>query len=299
MKDLYPSRGNEEKIIKRVDNSVYSKEKIGKYSLDEKDLEAYEKDGFIIIPEVFSQKEIKKFAQELKLIELDEKLWKKEEFISEPNDNKLRTIFNQHLFSKVYKKLSKDPRILNKVMQILGSDVYIHHGRINVKRAYQGKSFPWHSDFETWHSEDGMPNCRCLSAWLMLSDNTEFNGPLYLIKESHKKFVSCQGVTPKDNYKKSLKKQEYGVPSINAIKELSKGDKLVSAIGKAGTLVLHDGNILHGSSDNISPNDRTNIFFVYNSVKNIPVKPFASKKPRAAFLSLKNFKPLKASKEIA
>jgi ectoine hydroxylase len=297
MKDLYPSRGNEEKTIKRVDKTVYAKEKIGKYSLDEKELEIYEKDGFIIIPEVFSQKEIKKFAKELKIIELNEKLWEKEEFISEPNDNKLRTIFNQHLFSKVYKKLSKDPRILNKVMQILGSDVYIHHGRINVKRAYQGKSFPWHSDFETWHSEDGLPNCRCLSAWLMLTDNTQFNGPLYLIKESHKKFVSCKGITPKDNYKKSLKKQEYGVPSINAIKQLSKNDKLVSAIGKAGTLVLHDGNILHGSADNISPDDRTNIFFVYNSVKNTPVKPFSSKSPRADFLCLKDFKPLKVNKD--
>jgi ectoine hydroxylase len=297
MKDLYPSRANEEKIIKRVDKAVYSTEKIGKYSLDEKELEVYEKNGFIIIPEAFSEKEIKKFRQELKQLELNEKLWKKEEFISEPNDNKLRTIFNQHLFSKIYKKLSKDPRILDKVIQILGSDVYIHHGRINVKRAYQGKSFPWHSDFETWHSEDGLPNCRCLSAWLMLTDNTQFNGPLYLIKESHKKFVSCKGITPKDNYKKSLKKQEYGVPSINAIKQLSKNDKLVSAIGKAGTLVLHDGNILHGSADNISPDDRTNIFFVYNSVKNTPVKPFSSKSPRADFLCLKDFKPLKVNKD--
>lgn len=297
MKDLYPSRGKEEKIIKRVDKTVYSSQKIGNYSLDEKELEVYEKNGFIIIPEAFSAKEIKKFRQELKQLELNEKLWKKEEFISEPNDNKLRTIFNQHLFSKIYKKLSKDPRILDKVMQILGSDVYIHHGRINVKRAYQGKSFPWHSDFETWHSEDGLPNCRCLSAWLMLTDNTQFNGPLYLIKESHKKFVSCKGTTPKDNYKKSLKKQEYGVPSIDAIKQLSKNDKLVSAIGKAGTLVLHDGNILHGSADNISPEDRTNIFFVYNSVKNTPVKPFASKSPRADFLCLKDFKPLKVNKD--
>lgn len=297
MKDLYPSRVKEEKIIKRVDKTVYSSEKIGNYFLDEKELEVYEKNGFIIIPEAFTQKEIKKFRQELKQLELNEKLWKKEEFISEPNDNKLRTIFNQHLFSKIYKKLSKDPRILDKVMQILGSDVYIHHGRINVKRAYQGKSFPWHSDFETWHSEDGLPNCRCLSAWLMLTDNTQFNGPLYLIKESHKKFVSCKGTTPKDNYKKSLKKQEYGVPSIDAIKQLSKNDKLVSAIGKAGTLVLHDGNILHGSADNISPEDRTNIFFVYNSVKNTPVKPFASKSPRADFLCLKDFKPLKVNKD--
>ena len=39
---------------------------------------------------------------------------------------------------------------------------------------------------------------------------------------------------------------------VYSIKISFKGDKLVSALGKAGTLVLHDGNILHGSSDNIS-----------------------------------------------
>lgn len=293
MKDLYPSRGKEEKIIKRVDKVVYSKEKVGKYSLNEKDIISYEENGFIIIPNAFNEKEIKKFKEELSILEKNEKNRKNSEFITEPNSDKLRTIFNQHFFSKIFKNLSKDSRILDKVKQILGSEVYIHHGRINIKRAYQGKSFPWHSDFETWHSEDGLPNCRCLSAWIMLSDNTEFNGPLYLIKGSHKKFVSCEGITPKDNYKKSLKKQEYGVPSINAIKELSRKDKLVSALGDAGTLVLHDGNILHGSPDNISPDDRTNIFYVYNSVKNIPLKPFASKSPRADFLCLKDFKPLK------
>lgn len=298
MKDLYPSRGKQEKIIKRVDKVVYSRSKIGNYSLDEKELVAYEKDGYIIIPEVFTPQEINKYKKELESLEKNTKNRSKEEFITEPDSEKLRTIFNQHLFSKVFKKLSKDPRILNKVMQILGSDVYIHHGRINIKRAYRGKSFPWHSDFETWHSEDGLANCRCLSAWLMLSDNTPFNGPLYLIKGSHKKFISCKGFTPKDNYKKSLKKQEYGVPSISAIRKLSKNDKLVSAVGKAGSLVLHDGNILHGSSDNISPYDRTNIFFVYNSVKNLPVKPFASKNPRAPFLSLQDFRPLKTNKDV-
>ena len=68
-------------------------------------------------------------------------LRKKDEFISEPDSNELRTIFNQHLYSKLFDKLSKDPRILDKVKQILGSDVYIHHGRINIQNIHKGKSF--------------------------------------------------------------------------------------------------------------------------------------------------------------
>lgn len=290
--DLYPSRTNEEKIFPRIDPTVYSNKKIGEYSLDEEELKYYEENGFIIFPNMFSKDEIKELKDELKILESNEELRKKDEFISEPNSEQLRTIFNQHLFSKVYEKVSKDNRILHKVKQILGSDVYIHHGRINIKRAYNGKSFPWHSDFETWHSEDGLPNCRCLSAWIMLSNNTQFNGPLYLLKGSHKHFISCKGQTPENNYKKSLKKQEYGVPSLNSIKAISGEDDMVSALGNEGTLVLHDGNIIHGSSDNISINDRTNVFFVFNSILNKPQKPFGAKSSRADFLCLKDFDAL-------
>ena len=295
MQDLYPSRLNEEKIIPRVDKTVYSKKQQGEYSLNNIELDEYEKNGFITFPNIFKEDEIQQMMQEIDLMADNDDLIKNEEFICEPTSNKLRTIFNQHLFSTLFEKLSKDPRILNKVKQLLGSDVYIHHSRINIKPAYQGKSFPWHSDFETWHTEDGLPNCRCLSAWVMLNDNTEFNGPLYLIPKSHKKYVSCKGKTPEDNYKKSLKKQEYGVPSLKAIEQLVKDSNIVGAYGKAGTLVIHDGNIMHGSCDNISPFSRTNAFFVFNSVENIPTKPFGAKSNRASFLALDDYEPMKSN----
>lgn len=295
MQDFYPSRKDEEKIIPRVDKTVYSKKKVGEYSLNNIELDEYEKNGFIVFPNMFKEDEIEGMVQEIELMEQNSDLVKNEEFICEPQSNELRTIFNQHLFSTLFERLSKDPRILNKVKQLLGSDVYIHHSRINIKPAYQGKSFPWHSDFETWHTEDGLPNCRVLSAWIMLNENNEFNGPLFLIPQSHKKYVSCKGKTPEDNYKQSLKKQEYGVPSLKAIKELVKNSNIVGAYGKAGTLVIHDGNIMHGSCDNISPYSRTNAFFVFNSVENIPVTPFGAKSNRASFLALDNYESLESN----
>jgi ectoine hydroxylase len=294
MQDLYPSRGSEEKIINRTDPVVYSVKSVGKESLDNISKQQYEDNGFIIIPNVFKADEIKELVEEIELMKNNHELTQNEEFIYEPGSDKLRTIFNQHLFSSLFEKVSKDPRILNKVQQLLGSDVYIHHSRVNIKPEYKGKSFPWHSDFETWHSEDGLPRCRCLTAWIMLTDNTEYNGPLYLIPGSHKKFISCKGETPKDNYKQSLKKQEYGVPSSKAIKEIMNRSGIVSAKGKSGSLVIHDGNILHGSCDNISLTPRTNAFFVYNSVKNKPVDPFGAKTKRPSFLCLRDFTPLKS-----
>ncbi|PLY10394.1 MAG: phytanoyl-CoA dioxygenase [Arcobacter sp.] len=290
MNDLYPSRKETERIIERIDPTVYSDKAVGEYSIDNISRKEYEDNGYVVFPNLFSQDEI----NEIDYMASNEDLVKNEEFIKEPGNNELRTIFNQHLFSSLFEKISKDARIIDKVKQLLGSDVYIHHSRVNIKPAYKGKSFPWHSDFETWHCEDGLPRCRCLTAWIMLTDNTQFNGPLYLIPGSHKKFVSCKGFTPEDNYKKSLKKQEYGVPSIHAIKELTKNSELVGAYGKAGTLVIHDGNVLHGSPDNISPDSRTNTFFVFNSVENKPVKPFGAPKNRADFLCLKDFKAIEA-----
>lgn len=295
MEDLYPSRGEKEKIIKRVDPTVYSNAAVGKQSLDNMSKMKYDDNGFIIFPNLFKPDEVKEMLEEMQIMASNDQLLQNEEFITEPGSDELRTIFNQHLFSSLFEKVSKDPRILDKVQQLLGSDVYIHHSRINIKPAYKGKSFPWHSDFETWHTEDGLPRCRCLTAWIMLTPNNEYNGPLYLIPGSHKKYVSCKGLTPDDNYKNSLKKQEYGVPSLKAINELTKNNEIAAAHGSAGTLVIHDGNIMHGSPDNISPNPRTNVFFVYNSVENKPLKPFGALRERAGFLCLKDFTPLRSS----
>ena len=85
--------------------------------------------------------------------------------------------------------------------QLLGSRVYVHQSRINYKSGFDGKEFYWHSDFETWHAEDGLPRMRAVSASIALSDNTPLNGPLMLIPGSHRHFVACIGETPDDHYK--------------------------------------------------------------------------------------------------
>lgn len=293
--DLYPTRKAEEKIFERVDPVVYGKgAKNGQHSLSQEQLESYEKAGFLVVPEVFSGEEVECFKEEyLRMAQL-EALRGREEVVREPDSSEVRSIFSLHRLSDVYERLSRDRRILDKVQQILDSDVYVHHSRINIKRPLNGKSFPWHSDFETWHAEDGLPRCRVLSAWVMLTENDEFNGPLYVISASHRWFVACAGQTPDNHYKASLRKQEYGVPSLAALEALAdRGDGFAAAHGKPGTLVLHEGNTMHGSPDNISPRPRTNLFFVYNSVHNTPaVRPFAAGKFRPQFLGSRDYTPL-------
>src|SRR5690606_18676180 len=105
--------------------------------------------------------------------------------------------------------------------QILGGEVYLHQSRANLKPGFKGKEFYWHSDFETWHTEDGMPRMRALSVSIALTENYPFNGPLMLIPGSHKTFVACVGRTPENHYKQSLKRQELGTPDRESLKRLA------------------------------------------------------------------------------
>ncbi|HBP75798.1 MAG TPA: ectoine hydroxylase, partial [Alcanivorax sp.] len=143
----------------------------------------------------------------------------------------------------------------------------------------------WHSDFETWHSEDGMPRMRAISASIMLTDNNEFNGPLMLIPGSHHYFVPCQGVTPKDNWKDSLKSQRLGVPSQENLAELVEQGGIQAPKGPPGSLLLFECNTLHASNKNLSPWPRSNLFFVYNSVDNTLEDPYCGHQPRPDFLA--------------
>jgi ectoine hydroxylase len=294
VEDLYPTRGTQEHIYERVDQVVYGGgTPRGEHSLTAEQLGFYEENGFLVIPEVFSREEVEVFLGELQGLAASQTLQGKPELILEPDSDRPRSVFSPQRFSEIFDRLSRDCRILDKVNQILDSDVYIHHARVNIKGALNGRSFPWHSDFETWHAEDGLPRCRVLSAWVMLSENNEFNGPLYLMPGSHRFFVSCSGATPGNHHEASLRKQEYGVPSLDALQRLTSACGLAAARGVPGTLILHEGNTMHGSPDNISPAARTNLFFVYNSVLNTPAKrPFAAAKFRPEFLGSRDFAPL-------
>src|SRR5690606_14002734 len=147
-----------------------------------------------------------------------------------------------------------------------------HQSRVNFKPAFVGKEFYWHSDFETWHVEDGLPRMRALSISINLTDSTDLNGPLMVIPGSRRSFVACVGETPENHYQESLRRQQYGVPDPRVLTELAQTG-IVTAKGKAGSVVLFDCNAMHGSNSNITPFPRCSLFIVYNSVENTPQRP--------------------------
>jgi ectoine hydroxylase len=288
--DNYQTRTVQQtELIERVDPTVWSSEP---GPMDSAEIAAHDANGYTIVQDLLSPAEVQTLWQELGRLSADPKLAADERTIVEKRSNEVRSIFEVHLISDLIAELVRDPRILDRARQILGSDVYVHQSRVNYMPGFTGKGFYWHSDFETWHAEDGMPSPRAVSISLALTDNYPFNGGLMVIPGSHRTFVRCVGETPDDHYKESLREQEIGVPGQDDLTQLAMGRGIDQFTGPAGSALLFDSNIMHGSGNNITPYPRSNIFVVFNSVENTLVEPYAATAPRPSFIANRDFAPL-------
>ncbi|MDT8895531.1 ectoine hydroxylase [Halomonas sp. I1] len=248
-------------------------------------LDAFERQGFLFEPDFLRGDELDELRRELKQLLAHDAYRERDFSITEPQGKEIRSLFAVHFLSKVFGRLAHDERLMSRARQILGGEPYVHQSRINYKPGFEGKGFNWHSDFETWHAEDGMPAMHAVSASIVLTDNHTFNGPLMLVPGSHRVFVPCLGETPEDHHRQSLKTQEFGVPSREALRELIDRHGIEAPTGAAGGLLLFDCNTLHGSNANMSPDPRSNAFFVYNRRDNRCVEPYAATKRRPRFLA--------------
>lgn len=281
--DPYVSRrAAEPELADRCDPVLWQPDAAG--PLDRDQLRHYDERGFLILPELLRAADVAALLAEAERMAAAADRTR-DHVIVEPGSDAVRSLFRVHRDSAVMRALAADPRLAGAARQILGGDVYVHQSRVNFKPAFEGKAFPWHSDFETWHVEDGMPRMRALSVSLLLTRNTDHNGPLLVLPGSHRHYVRCVGETPPDHFKQSLRQQEYGVPDRDALARLAAEGGIASCTGEPGTIVMFDCNLLHGSSANITPLPRHNVFLVYNSVANALVAPFGGTPPRPAFLA--------------
>ncbi|HBG50253.1 ectoine hydroxylase [Candidatus Macondimonas diazotrophica] len=284
--DRYPSRaGRPASVTPRTDPVVYA-DANREPPLARRTIANYENQGFLNLYTLFTDAEITAMQAELARLRHDALIMQRSEAIREQETGDLRSLFRVHQLSPLFAAVAADPRLVDLARYILDDEVYIHQSRLNYKPGFGGKEFYWHSDFETWHVEDGMPRMRALSVSISLTPNHAHNGPLLLIPGSHRRYVVCTGETPENHYQKSLVKQEIGVPSKRCLRQLAEqGGGLVAATGPAGTVTVFDCNTMHGSNGNITPDPRSNVFFVYNAMSNRLCEPYCGHPPRPGFIA--------------
>lgn len=270
--DSYPSRGTSSEWVERKEPVVWGARP---GPLSEHELARFGRDGYLVMPDLLRDRAAELRAEAKRAADDP-----KETHIREPESDVVRSVFAIHRTRDAFRSLVRDPRLADVARQILDDDIYVHQSRVNFKPGFDGKEFFWHSDFETWHQEDGMPRMRALSFAIALTEITPQNGPLMLIPGSHRLFVACVGATPERHYERSLRRQEIGVPDRVTLTRMVESRGLHAPTGGPGTVLLFDCNTLHGSNGNITPLGRSSLFLVYNAKQNMLDEPFCGRPAR-------------------
>lgn len=270
MFDYYPTRKAEKSsIIDRVDPVCIN------------DFPEYEKDGFVVLKNFFSGKEFDFISRISTLAEFSKSAY----HVKDLNLSDKRSTLGFHLDSYFDEKSSFMKKLVGYVEGVIG-DTYIHQSRINYKRGKDANGWFPHSDFETWHAQDGMPRMMCLSAMIPITKNRVTNGCLNVAPGTHKKFFSAKK-EPRASHESNFVNQSEGVPTYADIENLiykSDGSDFIPVECNPKDLVLFDCNLLHSSYGNTTGEDRKNMFFVFNSINNKLVKPFSGVEERSLFM---------------
>nr|XP_002733616.1 PREDICTED: uncharacterized protein LOC100378811 [Saccoglossus kowalevskii] len=250
-------------------------------------LDEYEERGFIALHDFFTRDELKPVIEEVTqhTYEIqnnitygdDPTITDKCHFVTEPGTNKLRSVYGAHNTLASVDNLLRSRKIVSHVHQILGDDVYLHQCAINFHQAFTATGYTWHSDFEIFHAEDGMPRMRAQTCIIMLSTNTCESGAIMVIPKSHRVFLSGAVETPADHLTTASKfKLTAGETDNMLVANLANAYGIEYCLGDVGSVVFFDVNLIHGSHSNRSPWNRVNILPVYNSVNNKLVNAFSA-----------------------
>lgn len=299
VRDPYPTRDKNEGALVRRSEPVVHSQWNDSAPLTQAQHQQFEQLGYVVLTDVFSSFELDALRADA---ERTAHQWNTrtdcERVVLEPDTEQMRTLFGVHQHEGLLGETASNPRVLDVVEYLLNDSVYIHQSRLNFKNPVYGSGFEWHSDFETWHAEDGMPGMRALSATVLLTDEVSADGSLKFIPGSHRTFVACPGETPDTDHQRALRRQMAGKPPSLFLDLLEENGGVQELVAPAGSVVLMDCNLMHGAGKNTSDFLRANLFYVYNAVSNALGKPFAANAVRPEFIATREIKPLTTLSEV-
>ena len=168
-----------------------------------------------------------------------------------PGSRTIRVIEPFHHLDPVFEALVADPRIVEPVCDALGVDrIALWTDKINLKRAHEGSGFRWHQDSPYWSHVckhcDQLPN-----VMVTLDDADRENGCFRLVPGSHR-----SGFLPGTDDGTRLGPLFTDPRAFDA-------EKQWLAEVPAGSLVVFDAHMVHGSEPNRSDRARRAIVLTY------------------------------------
>lgn len=204
----------------------------------------------------------------------------------EKDGKTIRALHGGHLESELFRHLITDPRLLLPAIKVLDGNVYLYQFKVSMKAAFVGGIWPWHQDYVYWYREDGMQNPHVTTAAIFVDDVNDENAPILFLPRSHSEgLIDHQtnreesGTAEKGDWRENVVENIKYTLAEPVVKRLANRTGILSAKGRAGTVVFFHGNIVHASTQNLSPFCRTIILVTYNRVTNAPRSAESSTRP--------------------
>src|SRR6266567_2445218 len=227
---------------------------------------AYDRDGVIVVPDVFSPTEITElravtegFVERAARVSANDEVYDLEDSHSalEPRVRRLKA---PHLIDPTYFRASRNAKVVVILKDLWGS-VRFDTGKLNMKSAGYGAPVEWHQDWAFYpHTNDDLA-----AVGIMLDDVDMENGPMLVVRGSHKGPVwdhhepdgrFCGAIDP-------------GRSDLDLSRALP-------CLGKAGSVTVHHVRAVHGSATNFSGRERRFLLYQYRAADAWPLLGFAA-----------------------
>jgi hypothetical protein len=234
---------------------------VSSFTTDE--LAHYHRDGFFVASKLFSAGEIGKlleFAQE-------DPSFTSSVYGRQDSTGKVTklALWNQ-AGDDLYSMFARSPRIVDRMEQALGGEVYLYHMKMMLKEPKVGGAWEWHQDYGYWYS-NGCLYPLLASCLIAVSRATRANGCLQVLRGSHLMGRIDHGKTG-DQTGADMERVEAAVQRL----------ELVYVECEPGDAIFFDSNLLHRSDANSSDEPRWSLICCYNARRNDPYKE--SRHPR-------------------
>jgi ectoine hydroxylase len=249
--------------------------------LDDAQVAEFRETGWVVLPDVFSGAEV----QVLSSAALDV-MERPGPEVGREADGSPHVCWGMHLFDERLGAVIHHPGLVEPSKQLLGNDIFVHQSRINMKQT-NGSIVAWHQDFGTYHRVDGVPEPRGIMIAVFLDDVTHVNAPLLAVPGSHSEgLVSTAEIDPSAPDFEAVSKYRYDITHETMARLVDKHG-LETITATAGSVLLMDMTVVHGSSVNISPLRRLLLY-----VNVCPVDNRGESYERPEYYAARDFSPI-------
>jgi ectoine hydroxylase len=176
-------------------------------------------------------------------------------------------VYGMHLLDDRMAMLVRHPELVAAVERTLGKQFFVHQSRVNIKQM-DGSIVQWHQDFGTYHRVDGLPRPDGIMIGVFLDDINACNAPVMAIPGSHRHgIVSEAALDPDSEDFDTVSKFRYDI-SPDTLSRLVHEHGIEPILGPAGSVLLMDMTVVHGSTVNITPMRRVILYLNVSAVDN-------------------------------